>query len=69
MYLGLVKCVFKVYLNWFSVYIGLVKLNVYLGLFLCIWVLFRVYLELVEVCLMLIWGWLMCIDGSYYGLV
>ena len=44
MYLGLVKCVFKVYLNWFSVYIGLVKLNVYLGLFLCIWVLFRVYL-------------------------
>lgn len=48
MYLGLVKCVFKVYLNWFSVYIGLVKLNVYLGLFLCIWVLFRVYLELVE---------------------
>ena len=29
-------------------YIGLVKLNVYLGLFLCIWVLFRVYLELVE---------------------
>ena len=48
MYLGLAKCVFKVYLNWFSVYIGLVKLNVYLGLFLCIWVLFRVYLELVE---------------------
>ena len=48
MYLGLVKFVFKVYLNWFSVYIGLVNLNVYLGLSLCIWVLFRVYLELVE---------------------